>query len=69
MIWRDRGRGPNKSEQTTFCEDDAWGYGQIFPLVLLILPLVSFLEVVYGKCPLLSINSPTTYDRDFMLIL
>lgn len=59
MVWGDRGHRNyglafSATEQMTLSEDNTWGFGQNFPLVLLILPLVSFFEVVYGK-PLLHI--------------
>ena len=53
VIWRDRGgSGWNDftfAQQMTLSEDNTWGFGQVFPLLLLILPLVSFFEAVYGK--------------------
>lgn len=53
VVWRDPGHkdflnGSSIAEQMTLSEDNTWGFGQVFPLLLLILPLVSFFEVVYG---------------------
>lgn len=52
-IWRtlavlyDRGFG---NETQIFPSDDnTWGFGQAVPLVLVILPFVSFFEVAYGE--------------------
>ena len=69
MVWRDRGVASDNPgpEQTDLLDDDTWGFGQVFPLVLLILPLVSFFEVAYGK-PLLILLKPI-HDRCYMLIL
>lgn len=52
VVWRDRGHryyllGFSSTEQMTLSEDNTWGFGQVFPLVLLVLPLVSFFEAVY----------------------
>ena len=30
-------------------QQNAWGFGQVVALCLLILPLFAFLEVIYGK--------------------
>ena len=54
VIWRDRGHkdfleGFTTAEQITLSEDNTWGFGQVVPLLLLILPLVSFFEAIYGK--------------------
>ena len=54
VIWRDRGHkdlleGFTIAEQMTLSEDNTWGFGQVVPLLLLILPLVSFFEAIYGK--------------------
>lgn len=54
VIWRDRtsgdsGDGLSIAEQVSLSEDNTWRFGQIFPLLLLILPLVSFFEAFYGK--------------------
>lgn len=54
VVWHDRTHanyvvGLSIAEQATLSEDNTWGFGQVFPLLLLILPLVSFFEVVYGK--------------------
>lgn len=41
-------------------QEDSWGFGQILPLLLLALPLASFVEAVYGKStitPVLSLAS------------
>ena len=69
MVWRDRGGASDNlnPEQTELLDDDTWGFGQVFPLVLLILPLVSFFEVAYGK-PLILLLQPI-HDRYYMLIL
>ena len=53
-MWNDRSNyniivGLSSTEQMILSEDNIWGFGQILPLVLLILPLVSFFEIVYGK--------------------
>ena len=48
VVWRDRERGTDSSEKITLSEDNTWGFGQVFPIVLLLLPLVSFSEAVYG---------------------
>ena len=63
VIWSDR-EGP---DETDLLDDNTWGFGQVFPLVLLILPLVSFFEVAYGK---LLLHSPKQiHDRYYMLTL
>ena len=31
---------------------NSWGFGQIIAIILLLLPFISFFEVVYGKDPL-----------------
>lgn len=33
----------------SLAEASTWGFGQIVPIVLLILPVLSFLGVLYGK--------------------
>ena len=48
MVWRDRGAS-DSLEQSDLPDDNMWGFGQVFPILLLILPLVSFFEVAYGK--------------------
>ena len=44
VVWRDRDEGAVSGgpEETDLLEDNTWGFGQVFPLVLLILPLVFF---------------------------
>lgn len=34
----------------TVLGDDIWGFGQVVAVVLLLAPLFSFLETIYGKC-------------------
>ena len=41
--------GLDTAERKILSEDNTWGFGQIIPLVLLVLPLVSFFEIAYGK--------------------
>lgn len=69
VVWRDRDRGAVSGgpEQTDLLDDNTWGFGQVFPLVLLILPLVSFFEVAYGK--LLLFLPEQIHDRHYTLIL
>ncbi len=40
---------PTYAELNTLSDNNTWGFGQVIPLVLLILPFVSFHEVVYGE--------------------
>ena len=42
----------NDSQDVTSAviEDDLWGYGQVVTVALLLAPLFSFLESIYGKC-------------------
>ncbi len=68
VVWRDRGHHNYMSdfdsrEKHALSEDDTWGFGQIFPLVLLILPLVSFFEVVYGTLQRYMTSSMTDMTR------
>ena len=67
VVWRDRGVESDSPGQTDLLDDNMWGFGQVFPLVLLILPLVSFSVVAYGKL-LLSLPKQI-HDRYYMLIL
>ena len=43
---------PNLSQdvKSAVLEDDVWGYGQVVTVALLLVPLFSFSESIYGKC-------------------
>ena len=40
---------PTLAELDTLSNSNTWGFGQVIPVVLLILPFLSFLEVGYGE--------------------
>lgn len=53
----------------TLAEDNTWGFGQVFPLFLLILPLVSFFEAVYGEFLLLVLEPVRDWKKALILCL
>ena len=46
----DPGSKPGKDITNAISEDDVWGFGQVVAVVLLLAPLFSFFETIYGKC-------------------
>ena len=39
----------NTASPAVLSDDNTWGFGQVLPMMLLILPFVSFFEVAYGE--------------------
>ena len=40
----------SRDVKSAVLEDDVWGYGQVVTVALLLVPLFSFSESIYGKC-------------------
>ncbi len=45
-------------------EDDIWGFGQVVAVALLLAPLLSFFETIYGKCQRFSNGKLRLDDRE-----
>ena len=54
----DPGSASSQDVKSAVLEDDVWGFGQVVAVVLLLAPLLSFVETIYGKCER---SSNTTY--------
>ena len=41
-------KGPHYEQALVLPTGNAWGFGQVIVIILLLLPFISFFEVVYG---------------------
>ena len=46
LVFTARAKAPSQIRK----DENSWGFGQIIPLLLLILPLIAVLEAFYGSC-------------------
>jgi hypothetical protein len=58
--WQDRTGGHSLMTNNIAAEEDSWGFGQIVPMLMLLLPLLQFLESWKSKCIAKEIIVPDT---------